>query len=43
MVSRQFDFTRKSKGKFPFVKNSQFIQDFGRNCWINGPNEASFD
>ena len=29
MVSRQFDFTQKSKGKFPFEEQFLFIQELG--------------
>ena len=49
LVSRQFDFTRKSKGKFRLTKNIGFIGEKGRNyqmMWfimINGPDEASLD
>ena len=31
VVSRQFDFTRKSKGEFPFAKNSSIYKKIGRN------------
>ena len=36
VVSSQFDFTRKSKGVFLFMKNSYIYKRIGRNCWING-------
>ena len=36
MVSRHFDFTQKSKGEFPFAKNSSIYKRIGRNCRING-------
>ena len=32
MVSRQFDFARKSKGRFPSRRIVQFIERIGRNC-----------
>ena len=47
VVSRQFDFTRKSKGKFCFTKNTLIYRRIGHNCqiWtsiaINDPDEAS--
>ena len=36
VVSRQFDFTRKSKGKFRFTKNTLIYRRIGRNRQING-------
>ena len=36
VVSRQFDFTRKSKGKFFVAKNIRFYRRIGRNRRING-------
>ena len=48
VVSRLFDFTRKSKGEFPFMKNSSIYKRIGHNRWINnliainGPDDASF-
>ena len=47
VVSRQFDFTQKSKGKFSSRRTFKFIEYFGRNSWmrrfitINGPDEVS--
>ena len=36
VVSRQFDFTQKSKGKFCFTKNIGSIGEKRRNHRING-------
>ena len=36
VMSRQFDFTRKSKGKFLSRRTYSFIEYFGRNRRING-------
>ena len=36
LVSRQFDFTQKSKGSFSVAKNIEFIEEKRRNRWING-------
>ena len=36
VVSRQFDFTRKSKGNVSVAKNIEFIQERSRNRQING-------
>ena len=36
VVSRQFDFTKKSKGEFPSQRTFGFIEDFGRNRRMNG-------
>ena len=36
MLSIQFAFTRKFKGKFRFTKNVGFIGEKRRNCRING-------
>ena len=43
MVSRQFDFTQKSRGSIFVAKNTEFIEEKRHNHRINGPNEASFD
>ena len=37
LVSRQFDFTQKSKGKFCFTKNTQIYRRIGRNRRSHGP------
>ena len=49
VVSKQFDFTRKSKGPVSVAKNSEFIEEFGHNhrIWtsiaISGLDDALFD
>ena len=49
VVSRQFDFSWKSKGVFSVAKNISFIEEKRRNCWmrwfiaINGQDCTSFD
>ena len=49
MVSRQFNFTKKSKSPLSVAKNSEFIEEFGHDhringrIVINGRDEASFD
>ena len=41
VVSRQFDFTRKSKGVFSFANNSYIYKRIGRNRRVNGLDKAS--
>ena len=49
VMSRQFDYLENSRAKLPFMKNSAFIGEIGRDrlmkrcIAINGRDEASFD
>ena len=40
-VSRQFDFTRKSKGKFPSQRKLGFIEELGVTVGSNGPSRST--
>ena len=40
VVSRQFDFTRKSKGQFPSRRTFRFIEKLGVTIGSNGPSRS---
>ena len=41
VVSRQFDFTQKSKGNVSVVKNIKFIEKLGVTVGSNGPSRST--
>ena len=41
VVSRQFDFTQKSKGTFPLRRTIGFIEELGVTVGSNGPSRST--